>query len=457
MKIRDRLSLQFTLSFAILLLVVLVSIYITTEKNRKTDFFSRMNNRALTVAELFLAEDNLSKEKFSEVQKKYPLSLPEEVVRVYNNSYESVFIKEGTAQWDRKIIDKVKAQGTLNYTEGNTQVSGIYYIDNSGNFTVLISAVDHYGHQHMHQLFWAMTLTFFISVIIMFFLGQLFARIALSPISKVINDVKIIRATSLDKRLQAKASKDEINELVITFNNLLEHLEQSFEAQRSFVANASHELRTPITSIIGDIEVTLVFDREKEEYKKTLQRVLAETGRLNELINNLFEMAQANIDVNDFEEIRLDELLWQVKDEWTNKVPGSNIELVYNLPDDHRDYTIQGNRYLLYIAMGNIVKNAIKFSGNKPVICSIHCTENAAVITVKDHGIGIAKEDMQKIFQPFYRGANTQGYIGFGIGLSLSEKIFRLHGMNINVDPDQTGGTVFLITIPAKHYKSQYY
>jgi signal transduction histidine kinase len=371
-------------------------------------------------------------------------------VRIYNDKYDPVFINQNSFQWPRNIIDKVKDRKILYYADGKTQVAGIYYNDNSGDFTVIISAVDNYGYKRMNDLRWSMALTFFVSVILMFFLGRLFARIALSPITKVINEVKIIRATSLDKRLKAKESKDEINELVITFNNLLEHLEQSFEAQRAFVTNSSHELRTPLTSIMGDIEVTLVFDREKDEYKKTLQRVLGETEKLNELINSLFELAQANIDVNDFEEVRLDELMWQVKDEWSNKIPGSQIELVYNLPPDPKKFTIQGNRYLLFIALGNIVKNAIKFSDNKAVTCAVYYQNDSTIISVRDMGIGVASEDIQKIFQPFYRGANSSGYTGLGIGLSLSEKIFRLHDITIKVNPECTEGSEFLITSTVK-------
>ncbi len=448
MKIRDRLSLQFTLIFAILLFVVLASIYISTEKNRKSAFYQRLHDRALNIAELFLAEDNLSSEKFSEVQKKYPLYLPEEVVAIYDDKDNPVFIKQNTYHWPANIIDQVRTRKSIQYSTVKTQVAGIYYADNSGNFAVLISAEDKYGYIRMKQLFWAMTLTFFISLFIMFFLGRLFARIALSPITRVINEVKIIRSTSLNKRLPTKVSKDEINELVVTFNNLLEHLEQSFEAQKSFVNNASHELRTPLTSIIGDIEVTFLSERTNDEYKDTLQRVLIEMEKLNELINSLFELAQANIDVNEFEEIRMDELIWQVKDEWMHKVAGSNIELNYNLPQDPQKFTIIGNRYLLYIALGNIVKNAIKFSDNKTVTCSIHCEGNNTIISIKDRGIGIPREDISKIFQPFYRGTNSTGYNGIGIGLSLTEKIFRLHDISIHVNPDYTNGTEFIITIP---------
>jgi signal transduction histidine kinase len=445
MKIRDRLSFQFTIISAVLLLAVLSGIYILTLHNKEKDFRARLIDRAITNAELFLAQDNLSVEKFKEVQKKFPLSLPAEIVRIYNDSNESVFIKDSTFQWPASVINQVRNQKFIYYYQGSRQVVGIYYVDNSGNFAVLVSATDIYGAQQMHQLFLVMFSIFIISVFIHLFAGRLFARIALSPIIKVIHDVKIIRSSSLDKRLETKGGKDEINELVHTFNNLLEHLEQSFEAQRSFVANASHELKTPLTSIVGEVEVALSQERTKDEYKNTLKDVLAESARLNELINNLFDLAQANFGITEFQELRLDELIWQVKDEWTNKIPDSKVELFYHRTEDPKKYIIYGNNYLLFIAVGNILKNAIKFSDNKMVTCALYLQNNFPVISIRDNGIGIKKEDIQNIFLPFFRGANAIGYSGYGIGLSLVDKIFRLHNVRISINSELGKGTEFFL------------
>lgn len=443
MKIRDRLSLQFTLLSAVLLFLVLACIYLLTAENRKTDFYGHLLDRAITNAELFLAQDNLSEEKFRDVQKKFPQTLPEEIVRIYNDKDESVFIKDKSSQWPITVVDQVRNQKSIYYSEGSRQIAGIYYIDNSGNYVILASAIDDYGFEKQRQLFWIMFIGFSISIFILFFTGRLFARIALSPMIKVINDVKFIRSSSLDRRLRTKEGKDEINELAVTFNNLLEHLEQSFEAQSSFVAHASHELRTPVTSIIGDVEVTLSQDRNKEDYKKTLEGVLIESEKLNDLINNLFELAQTNIEITEFRDLRLDELVWQLKDEWNGRMPESRIDLQYHLPDDPRKYTIQGNNYLLFIAISNVLKNAIKFSDNHKVICRLYLQNNTPVISILDQGIGIGKEDLGKIFQPFYRGANTFGYAGYGVGLSLADKIFRLHNVQVHIKSQLNKGTEF--------------
>jgi signal transduction histidine kinase len=438
--------LQFTLLSALLLLVVLAVIYLLTARYRRTDFRGHVLDRAITHAQIFLAQDNMSAEKFRDVQQKYLLSLPQEVVRIYDDSDKPVFIQNGSYQWPKSLIDATRQRKIMQWEEGDKYTCGIYYIDNSGNFIVMASAVDTFGQQEMTQLFWVMFVAFFISVLILFFTGRLFSRIALSPMIKVMNDVKFIRSTSLDKRLKIKeGGKDEISELAFTFNNLLEHLEQSFEAQGSFVAHASHELRTPVTTIIGDVEVTLSQSRDETEYRVTLEGVLAEAEKLSDLINNLFELAQTNTGIAEFRELRLDELLWQVKDEWSTRMPESRIELEYNLPDDVRKYTILANNYLLFLAIGNILRNAVKFSNNGVVRLRLFLQNGDPVVSIRDHGIGISAEDLRNIFQPFYRGGNAFGYSGFGVGLSLADKIFRLHNVRVVVQSELNHGTEFLL------------
>ncbi|MDR3711478.1 MAG: HAMP domain-containing sensor histidine kinase [Puia sp.] len=445
MKIKDRLSLQFTLIFAILLLCVMVSIYYLTENNRERNFFTHLRERALTAAQIFLAEDNLSAGKFKEVQKRYSNSLPEEELKIYNAQGESVFINQTETDWPPQKIQEVIRKKEIAFYNGGKQVVGIYYMDNSGNFVVFAAARDLYEYKHMQQLLMIMLFLFVISLGIVFFLGQWFSKLALSPINRIIEEIKFIRSSSLDKRLNTGNGKDEIADLSMNVNNLLEHLEQSFSSQRSFVANASHELRTPLTSVIGQIEVTLRNVRASEEYRKVLENLLVETVRINELINSLFELVNANIDTEDFNEVRLDELVWQVKDEWENRLPGSRVELSLSLPQNPAAYTIQGNWHLLFIAIGNIVKNAIKFSTRAPVSLTIGLEGGNVLVAIADKGIGILPEELGGIFQPFYRGSNTGGYEGMGIGLSLSEKILRLHDASIHVHSIPGEGTVFSI------------
>jgi signal transduction histidine kinase len=185
-----------------------------------------------------------------------------------------------------------------------------------------------------------------------------------------------------------------------------------------------------------------------------LQDIIKESEKLDALINSLLELAQAGIDNTELQRIQLDELLWEVVDEWDRPQPPTGgeerrlVKVNYNLPPDTEKYSIQGNRRLLFIAISNILKNAIKFSGVQEVVCNMYCNENGVYITITDKGIGIDSSELQHIFQPFYRAANALGQPGSGIGLSLAEKIIRLHNGKIEVTSTLNEGTVFSIVFP---------
>jgi signal transduction histidine kinase len=449
MKVKDRLSLQFTFMFAVLLFVVLTGIYLFVEHNRVKSFFSKLDDRAITVAQFYLAEDNLSKENFNNVIRKFPLFLSNEVIRIYDEQFHPVFIPEDTVRWNADFLKKVIAQKQLHLTQNKRQITGIYYADNSGNFIIVVSAIDDNGYRDMHELGLIMSFFFLFSLAVTFLLGRIFARIALFPIIKITNNLKVIRSSSLDQRLPIhKGNTDEIDILSITINQLLEHLEQSFEGQQSFIAHASHELRTPITSILGEAEITLMNDRTRDEYKSTLKNIISETERLHYIINSLMELMQTSMKNVDFQSIRMDELLWEIVDELSAKNREVVIKVNYNLPTDRSKFTILGNRQLLFIAVSNILKNALKFSDKKDVYCEIYCGQNDVNLIIRDKGIGIDEKDLNKLFQPFFRSSNALGYPGYGIGLSLTQNVVRLHNGQIAIKSVLGKGTEFQITFP---------
>jgi signal transduction histidine kinase len=435
--------------FAVLMLVVLAGIYLFVEHNRVKTFFDKLDDRAITVAQFYLAEDNLSKENFNNVIKKFPQSLSDETIRIYNDHYKPQFVPEGKFKWDVNILKDVASQKLVHLSMGARQATGIFYVDNSGNFIIMVSAIDHNGYHNMDDLRLIMFFFFLASLFITFFMGNVFSRIALLPIVKITNNLKRIRSTSLDLRLPiAQKKTDEIDILSLTINNLLEHLEQSFESQKSFIANASHELRTPITTILGEAEIALMNDRDREEYKSTLTNIIKETERLNYIINSLMDLMQTNLSNYDFQSIRMDELLWEIKDELAGRTNENQIKINYNLPYDPLKYSLQGNRQLLFIGISNIIKNAIKFSDNKEVNCEIFCDTKGIHIIVKDQGIGIEQKDLTKIFQPFFRSSNALYYPGYGIGLSLTNNIIRLHNGTIEIKSQINKGTEFHVVFP---------
>jgi signal transduction histidine kinase len=435
--------------FAVLSFVVLTGIYLFAEHNRISTFYEKLDDRAFTVGQFYLAEDNLSKANFQDVLKKFSQSLPDETIRIYDDHFKPQFIPEGTIHWNPNVLKDVVSQKLVHLADEKRQSTGIYYIDNSGNFIIMVSATDNGGYRYMHDLGLIMFFFFLASLFITYFMGSVFSRIALFPIVKITSNLKRIRSTSLDLRLPVGEKKtDEIDILSLSINHLLEHLEQSFESQKSFIAHASHELRTPITTILGEAEISLMHERKKDDYQSTLKNIIKETERLNYIINSLMELVQTNVSSYEFQSVKMDELLWEIKDELTSRTNENGITINYNLPYDPEKYTLMGNRQLLFIAISNIIKNALKFSDNKEVYCEIFCDANGINLIIRDQGIGIDPKEINQIFQPFYRSTNALNYTGYGIGLSLTQNIVRLHNGKIEVKSELNAGTEFLLIFP---------
>lgn len=449
MKVKNRLSLEFTFLFAILLLTVLTGIYLFVEHNRLKNYFNALDQRAVTAAQFYLAEDNLSKENFHEVTKSFPKSLSREVIRIYDARYHSRFIPDTEPHWPKAILEQVTVQKHIHLIQKNQQVTGIYYVDNSGDYIIMVSAFDESGERDMHDLGLIMLFFFSFSLIITFVLGRIFSRIALSPIVRITDNLKKIRSSSLDQRLPIHQNNaDEIDFLSVAINQLLEHLDQSFEGQQLFISNVSHELRTPLTTILGEAETTLMNERSAHEYKQAFLSIIKETGHLQDIISSLMELMQTSEKNFEFQPIRMDELLWEIVDDLILRSESSKIKVEYNLPTDVLKSTIQGNRELLFIAICNVIKNAVKFSDQEEVFCSIFSDSQGINLIIKDQGIGINQNDLLKVFQPFFRSSNAIRYPGYGIGLSLTQNVVRLHNGTIKVRSALNQGTEFQLVFP---------
>lgn len=445
MKVRDKLSVQFTLTLAVLLLTILSSVYLFAARNRETSFYSKLDDRAMIIAQFYLAGDNLPKENFKDIIRKFPQSLSSETIRIYSDDLVPKFIPEGSIRWPHNILKSVEIGKIVHLSDGGKQTTGLYYVDNSGNFIIMVSAVDDSGYTYLHNLRLVMVFSYLISLLINFVLGTLFSRMALSPIVRITSNLKRVRASSLDQRLAVAAIRhDEIDNLSLTINQLLEHLQQSFESQQAFISNASHELRTPITTILGEAEVALISDREPQYYQTTLNTIIKESDRLNNIINSLMELIQTGAANTSFENIRMDELI----DEIVNQYDDGLIKVNYSFPVNLKKRTLLGNRHLLFIGLNNIIKNALKFSGNQPVRCKMFSDEAGIHILITDSGIGIDAKDIPLVFQPFYRAQNAMIFSGSGIGLSLTSKIIKLHNGTVNISSKVGTGTEFHLFFP---------
>jgi signal transduction histidine kinase len=443
-KIKNRLSLYFSLIGSGVLLAVLFSIYLSFHSFIKDDFYNHLNDRANVAAQLYLEADEISPDSLNRVRERYLKNLPGEVIRLYDSRNSAAFIQDKQQHWDRKTIETVRKRGQLEYTDGDDQVVGIYYKDNQGNFVILVSATDTDGMRRLDRMLQTMLVVFLIVGALLYFVSRLFATQALSPINDLVRQMQLIKASHLNVRVDEGNGKDEISELARNFNRLLAHLESDFELQKTYVTNASHELRTPITSIIGEVELALSKARSNQENIKTLQLVLEESERLMDTIAGLMELAQVDVDYNSaaLQPVRMDELLWEIHEFWLNKPCAGPLKInIEHLPENESQLAIPANRQLMFIALNNLVGNAFKFSNQMQVTCNFYADDHLIRIRVIDEGIGIPAGDIDKVIKSFYRSPNAGGFAGNGIGLYVTQKIIQLFNGTLTIQSVEGSGT----------------
>ena len=453
MKIRTRLTLQFTSIFAIILVLFSLTVYFYTSITRSISFYVSLANRANIVAHVFLDADKVSEATYRRTLRKYYQTLPYEIVQVYNQQDNVVFREgEGSLSVSPASLNNIKQNQLVEWKEGQRHFTGLVYKDVSGEYIVVASSIDVVTLEKLADLRLILITGFLGSMLIVLASGWFFAKQALRPILKVVQEVEKISASDLHLRLSQADGKDEVSHLAQTFNSMLDRLESAFDMQNTFISNASHELRTPLTAIIGELEVALMKSRHAQEYEQVLQSVLDEARLLARLSNGMLQIAHASFDISKIklEPLRFDELVFQAIEEAKKRQPHAHIDINFeNFPDDERRLNCRGNESLLLIALLNIIENACKFSGpGQAVMGTISAHNNFVKLQIKDHGRGMSADDLKKVFVPFWRADNVRDISGHGIGLPLAEKIVKLHKGNIQINSKLGVGTDVIVTIP---------
>ena len=460
MKIRNRLTLNFLIVTACLMLTEFSLIYYFFKRHTERDFLDRLEQRASFAVETISRDGVISGGIYNKLIDKSLLALPNETEEVYQVDQErKSLIQKSEIIFPPTFIDNILNQGAANIRVGDIYYAGKLFELDHQPWIVLISAEDIYGRDKLDNLFSILLITFDLSLAILFLIGLYLSQQALSPISKIIAQVNVIRANNLHLRLKEGNGEDEIAKLAETFNNMLDRLETSFELQLNFINNASHELRNPLTAIIGKTEVALIKERSPDEYIDVLHSIEIEAHRLANLVNSLLRLAQTDQDKSGIliENIRIDELLCELKDNFNKTHPDNNIQLDFKtLPDQSDQLTIKGNYSLLNVAFNNVLDNACKFSQNRMVQIQINqITDHFIEISVVDQGLGIPQDEMPKIMEPFFRGSNVKQIKGFGFGLPLASKIVKIHRGSLQLSSNLGVGTRVTITLPtiATHLK----
>lgn len=282
--------------------------------------------------------------------------------------------------------------------------------------------------------------------------GLLLANQALRPVDEITSAAEHISASDLSQRVPQPEEMDEIGRLAQTFNHMIGRLEAAFERQRQFTSDASHEMRTPLAVMRGDIEIALRRERTPEEYQRVLTSNLEETIRLSRLVEDLLTLARGDAGQSNlrWEPVILDKLCNDTIEYLKPLAEERGQLLVWVQPEI--PVVINGDAQRLKQLLLNLLDNAIKYTGpGGTVTMNLDMADKEAVMTITDTGRGIPAADVPHIFDRFFRHSRSTSdktVQGFGLGLAIVKWIVDSHNGSIEATSEPEKGTTFTVRLP---------
>lgn len=281
----------------------------------------------------------------------------------------------------------------------------------------------------------------------LFFVSRYLAGRSIIPIQNITNTTNRITQSTLKERVTLPPNKDELYDLSASINELLNRIENTLQREQQFTSDASHELRTPLSALRGTLEVLIRKPRTQQEYEDKIKVSLTEVDKMTEILGQLLLLARFDSQKPTVqnEKKSLAKIVAEIIDSHSKAINSKNLHVIFNNPKIKNDLTPY---YYSHLILDNIISNAIKYSkDNSEITISLGRNEKGLVCSINDTGIGIKKEDLEKLFIPFFRSddLNHKDIIGNGLGLSIAKKAALAIKASIEVESELNKGTTFLV------------
>jgi len=363
-------------------------------------------------------------------------------------------LENNTKDSYRGIYNQVKNSSNAIYINENIQDVPMRFIaksitaNNNLLGVVLVAHPIDAIQKSISSLIRTLVLLYLVLIPPVLIVGITLSRRLLKPIANISEKMDIISLDKLNERISNPETGDELERLSLAFNRLLDRLQDAFVRERQFIGDVAHELKTPVATLRGGIELTLSRNRTEGEYRKAFQESLSDVNRLSTVIGNILDLAWLSSDNarKKPEYFNLSGNVDELKEIAIRLAAAKNITV---------ESKIKPNVYFVGIeekitrAILNIIDNAIKYTADKGYI-KIELREKNGIISVsvKDNGIGISRNDLPHIFDRFYRGSKNDKTLGSGLGLAIAQGIIKAHKGTISVDSEVGKGSIFTIHLP---------
>jgi two-component system, OmpR family, sensor histidine kinase ArlS len=453
MKLRNRLSLYYSVIFSVLLGITLLSIYLLSARYRQEEFYQRLKDRTITTFKLLVEVEQIDHDLLQVFDKNTINSLYEEKIILFDSTGRIIYssIDDVKIGYSTAIIDELKSDKTdeIERKEDGYEILGLNFTEKGQSYYGIAKAYDRYGKSKLNFLGWALVAVFFASLLLVVVISFYVSKVITVPVTKLSKEIEAISTQNLSNRVVEPKTNDEINFLAEKFNDLLERVEQAFRFQTHFTHHLSHELKTPLTVLVSNIE-RVQKEESIERWKESLNFQKEGLMEISNIIDALLDISKAetgNMSITE-ETIRLDELFFECAESINTQHDNAKFNLTINPNITDSSYLeVKGSARMLKIALTNLLKNAVLYSKNKTVEVFISKNGNTIITEIINDGNLIQPAEIPFLFTHFFRGSNTAHIKGFGLGLVLVSKIVALHGGAITYS-SQNGANAFTLSLP---------
>ena len=450
LSIKKKLLIYSFLIQAVILIIFSISLYKALEISTLDKLQATLKVIILDITDDLLEKDKITNTILDE-DKEYNFE-PLYIRILDDNTHEMIIQTQNFPnhiEHNDKYLNKLKPS-IITFEEQNDFLVSRIKIDFHGEKNVIIEVVTtkEILTSTLENILYILGFILPIILILAIIAGNFLIYKSFSPIENILFELKQINANDLSARVKTTKNQDEINQLIHEVNNLLSRLESSFERISQFSSDASHELKTPLTIIRGEIEVTLRKERTLNEYKNALNNSLNELTLIEQTINDLLFLAKNEKDliIENQETFYFDELIDESINEVKSFAKLHQVEINFVLEDS---IEFKGFPNLLKIALKNALKNAIQFSHkNSQIIVKSYKNGDSFNISIQDFGIGIPLGEQEKIFEKFYRTdkSRNKNSGGTGLGMSILKKIIDIHKGIITIKSKENIGTTIILS-----------
>jgi signal transduction histidine kinase len=447
MKVQTRLTVLCSGVFGIIFVIIAVVIFGLYYNNTKSLIYNNLNKISNISALFYLEEDELNVHEFEKIKKQFEEIVSDTDYQIYNAD-NRISYGEKNQIITPDVLDKIRNEKQLSFTTDEHLCYGLFYEDNQGDFVIIAKAKNNVLDEQIYLLLWILSICFLMGLIAIVLLSRWVSHVAYRPFSEIIRQVDNISTHNLDVQIESPDTKDELQDLIDTFNKLLVKISETFVIQKNFVRYVSHEFKTPLASMLGNLEVFSIKDRSPKEYEEVTQKLIRQIYQLEEILNTLITISDLRHEKEIFVMLRIDELLWEIIDKISESYSHPKIEVNIDIAlEDEQLLSVTKNRTHLFMALFNLIDNAVKYSHGQLVDIRLYKEDDRLQLSITDKGIGIPPNQLEHISKPFYRADNVREIQGNGIGLSIALLILEKNQIKYQIDSKMGTGTKVLLTI----------